>query len=145
MLTACSPNIYIPNATNIPLPNNKDELKVGGGMSSAGVYFEGSYALDSHIVVMAEYAGISTTDTDATYFKYNFGEIGGGYYSHIGGHGRFEFLGGFGIGNLNTNLYYHPDLFTLFGSPRIEHFIIRNNFERLSIQADIAISSKYAD
>ena len=143
VLTACTPNIYIPNATNIPLPNNKNELKVGGGYSEAGYYFEGSYALDSHIVIMADGAGQYTPDTNGAFSQNIFGEIGGGYYSHIGKYGRFEFIGAYGMGNVAANQFLIP--FYLGGSKSLRRYIVNNNYNRITLQGDIAFSSKYAE
>jgi len=143
----CTPSLYLPNATNIPLPDNKYELKVGGGLSSAGGYFEGSYAIDSHIVLMANFAKYAVKDSN-TFSKDWIGELAGGYYSHIGKHGRFEILGGYGIGNSSSNEYYYPpgtNFFNFYTKPPFDRFITNTNFGRFIIQSDIGASAKYGE
>jgi len=70
-LYACTPYIYYPNAPNIPLPYTAHDLKLGRGIGTDGLSFAGSYAIDRHLVVLANYNG---GDLKTNYF----GEIGGG-------------------------------------------------------------------
>jgi hypothetical protein len=140
MLTACSPNIYIPSPTNIPLPGNKSELKIGGSLGTAGLNFEGSYAIDTHIVILADYAFNNSTDSN-TYSNNNYGEIGGGYYTKFDEHGRFELLGTVGLGSVSANQFYKG--FNIGGPPPLYRYIVSNeNYNKFSLQGDIGMTRK---
>ena len=133
-LAGCSPYIYYPNAPNISLPYTKHDLKLGGGIGTDGLSFQGSYAIDSHVVILANYAG---GDLKSNYF----GEVACGYYYPIEGWARFDVLGGFGIGKVSDN-ELRTIGFSFENYPPQIHYQINNNFKRAMLQADLGFFNK---
>ena len=95
---SCTPYLYAPNTLNMPLAKNVCESKVKAYISTSDYGFQGSYAVDSHIVVVS----------DGSFYKFanRYGNdsrtllnIGAGYFHTIAKNGCFEILGGIGNGN----------------------------------------------
>jgi hypothetical protein len=93
----------------MPLPSNKGDLKASAYITEGGSYgFQCSYAMDSHIVVLADGAIVNYVMdpfnqpwSDGPYIltdKVNSGDLGVGYYTKFGKYGRFEAIGGLGYG-----------------------------------------------
>ena len=136
VLWSCTPIIYYPNAPNIPLPGNKNELKAGVGIGLTSKYFEGSYAIDSHLVVLANYYG---TDLKRNYF----GEIGSGYYYSDYNGFKYDLVGGLGIGKVSDNIF--NDEVSWSGKTDKYHYKLNNDYKRIMIQGDMGFFYKYLE
>jgi hypothetical protein len=101
-----APKLYIPNPLNMPLARDKGELKANINYGSAGYNIQGSYATDSHLVILADLTFLNWTGTsgfgrpflDINSFS---GNIGAGYYKKFDKSSRFDALGGIGYGKID--------------------------------------------
>jgi hypothetical protein len=109
VLTACSP-LYRPNTVNVPLFKEKNELSVNAGASSNGADIQAAYSITDNIAVMANGSFYNANSTEATGIarkENNFGELGVGYYKHLGDDIIGEIFTGFGMGKAyNQNNYW---------------------------------------
>lgn len=109
VFTSCSP-LYRPNTINVPLFKEKKELSVNAGASNNGADIQAAYSVSDHFAVMANGSFYNANTTEATGIsreENNFGEIGVGYYTHIGEDIIGEIYSGFGIGKAyNQNNYW---------------------------------------
>ena len=142
-LCGCSPYLYVPNPTNVPLPYSKNEIKASGSLSSAGLCFQGSYALTNKIVLSGTYIGLNGNPDSTNLRGINqFGAIGIGYYKTWKGF-RFEALGGFGIGNSYVNCNVKNPSFGVSGGQT--GYSVNNNYSSSTIQLDGGIFGKYIE
>jgi hypothetical protein len=104
IFNSCAP-AYIPNVLNTPLLSNKGEFqgRLNGGIS--GIDPQMSYAFTDRIGVMLNGSFNYRNDSDK-YHKHFFIESGAGYYSKIQDAGRFDIYGGYGFGDIKTNVFW---------------------------------------
>jgi hypothetical protein len=139
LFASCTPYMYIPNTLNMPLAGNKGEVKANICYGSGGTGIQGSYAADSHLVVLADVTfqiekGVSTfsTNTQPNTLNNVIGDIGAGYYKKFNETGRFEALGGIGYGTANAS----TTALALIFFPR-ERINLDAHFYRLFVQGNI--------
>ncbi len=133
VLCGCTQYLFIPNPSNIPLPSGKNEIKARTGISSGGLYFQGSYAPTNHIVIMGSYTSMfGAPDSTNGLTNNQFETIVGGYYKTFKTT-RFEILGGYGIGHSWANYRIHT---YFLGTKQVNGFDVNNNYKSFSIQAD---------
>jgi hypothetical protein len=111
LLSGCA-TYYEPNAHNIPLFQEKGEVRVAAGINegSAGLGhtdgkdFQGAYAVTDHVGVMVNmfFTG-NTDDLSGDTGKGRLVECGAGYYSPVTDHFVFETYGGAGLGRLTRS------------------------------------------
>ena len=84
--------LYVPGSLNMPLATNKGEIKGTASLGNGGVELQGSYCIDSHMVVCINgmYGSRWASNTSGT--------VGCGYYTSFSSRGRFEIMGGGGYG-----------------------------------------------
>ncbi len=106
MIYSCAP-AYIPNVVNAPLLSNKGEFqaRLNGGVSGVDPQF--SYAITDNIGMMINGSYNFRDDTDS-YHKHYFIESGLGYYGKLKEAGRFEVFGGYGYGDVKTDVFWQP-------------------------------------
>jgi hypothetical protein len=104
-----SPCVYQPVPVNMPLPGAKGELKINAFVTESNICgVQGAYTADSHIVAVFDGAmlnyvlpkDIQIYDGPSSLYDFVYsGDIGAGYYTRFGRHGRFEAIGGLGYGS----------------------------------------------
>lgn len=99
-LYSCVP-AYTPNMVNTPLFSSQNEAQLALGTGTSGVDLQTGYAPTDHIGVIVNGSFANRSDS-INFHKHSFVEFGGGYYSAMGKHGRFEALGGYGLGNVDA-------------------------------------------
>jgi len=144
LLCTCSCSyIYIPNASNIPLIEQKGEAQASVLTGTSRLDFQGAYGLTDNIVVMANgsYSDhLRTTDSSALH-QHTIAEIAGGYYKKIGGSGIFELYGGGGYGETNDykiDVNYDPFYGNVHG--KYTKFFIQPNIGSISDVFDGGLS-----
>jgi hypothetical protein len=127
---------YVPNVVNAPLLSNKGELQAGIHTSVSGFDPQLAYALSDHFGLMANghFCHRKSAPGDAYhYYRRNFAELGGGYYTTFGS-GRFETFAGIGHGK-----------YTSFDSLAIVRPYYSGQALRYFIQPGIGVSSGVFD
>jgi hypothetical protein len=114
------------------------------GSGKAGLYTgiggfgaEASYAIDSHVVIMADgmYNNFSSLGTNQTYSinagaGYFLGNTPTDYKDHVL---SFEMLGGFGYGYANADIsYFRGDL-----SASTEHDVLKGSYYKFFVQTEL--------
>jgi hypothetical protein len=130
--SAWTPYIYLPNTLNMPLPEHKNDLKTVFNAGTDRMFVQASYALDSHVVVLADYT-LHHNNINLNNYSYN---VGGGYFSKLTPRYRFEILTGFGEGAGNVEM----DQYILLGEFRrfSDRYFARSDYSRFYLQGDIA-------
>jgi len=135
LLFSCSPE-YIPNMVNTPLFEQQGDLQGNLSEGGSGTNIQLAYAVTDHFAVMANGSFENeTSDTTEDFHKHTLYEIGGGYYDHIGGHGRYEFFGGIGTGRIKG---YREN-------SRFDNPVSDARFFKLFVQPSVGLTSDYAD
>jgi len=130
---------------NIPLMGNKNEIKADVNIDlNSDLGLNASYAIGKNFLLYADGLKIHSYTSDP-YSNINevLGHVGAGYYTRIGNHGRFEFLGGGGYGTTNSTIVNH--LWGFGEPPSIETLNISSRLYSLSAQVDIGFASRYFD
>src|SRR5690242_9511282 len=106
--TLYSPQLYKPAQIHAPLPSQKGEFKGDAYLGYHGAGLQFSYAVDSHLVVLADVDMLNASfprgypnvwDGPLMIFDNMFSaNIGAGYFNNIGKRWRYELLGGLGYG-----------------------------------------------
>jgi hypothetical protein len=113
-LVSCAP-AYVPNTINTPLLSNKGEIQAGLNYGLSGFDPQAAYALTDHIGLMINGSfRNNTSDSSDSYHRHAFVEGGGGYYTRIGGAGRFEVYGGYGYSRLQA--YFDGDIWIKYAN-----------------------------
>ena len=97
LLCYCCAPVYVPNARNTPLFDGQGEFQA---TATAGIGYnvQSAYALTNHVGVMGNF--LFANNKPAKRFQYRtqaYGELGLGYYNHIGNR-YFDFYLGYGAG-----------------------------------------------
>lgn len=135
LFSGCAP-VYVSNTTNAPLFGEKGTLMVSALGGTNGYDLQFAHAPTKHFVVIANGSYQSkTADSNSIkdYHNHYFGEVGGGYYTKLGERGRFEIIGGYGIGQSESGYDYN------FFEPYSK--LVKGYYERYFIQADIGNTS----
>ena len=112
VFASCSP-LYRPNTVNVPLFKEKNELSINAGASSNGADIQAAYSFTDHFAVMANgsFFNANTAEPTGVYRKENnFGELGVGYFTHIGEDIIGEIYSGFGMGKAYNQSNYWIEL-----------------------------------
>lgn len=123
ILVGCSP-AYVPNVVNTPLLSEKGELQMNIYTGSSGVDPQLSYAINDEIGVMLNGSFANrTSDSSSNYHKYNFVEMGLGYYTKLSESGRFEVFSGMGYGKYTGE--YTNNLWLEYTDDRMYRYFIQ--------------------
>lgn len=110
---------------------------MGGGVGTNALYFESSYALGDHLVLIGNCAGTNLK-------TYYIGELGAGYYQSFDNKYRFDIIGGYGIGKLSGSEYEKG--LSFWGGYSTDHnYLYFNNYYRYMLQADFGIFNKIGE
>ncbi len=138
-LNSCLSYYYVPNSHNVPLFQDKKEVRVtmGGSMGEnfGGAEIQGAYSLTKHIGIMANgFFNSQGYYSGGGYFV----EIGSGYFKSFNSKIVFETYGGFGFGE-TTNL-------NILGAKswvNYSRYFIQPSIAYASENFDIAFSSRF--
>jgi hypothetical protein len=120
LLSGCTHDYYTPNAQNVPMFRDKNELRLSGafsGSESEGIELQAAYSPAKNFAVMANYmASTIQYNSAGDYGNQSYIEGGLGYYKPISKVAVFEIYGGYGSGsehhqydvssNYNNGIYY---------------------------------------
>jgi len=124
-LSSCG--VYLPQSSDIPLINKKNDLRIDAGVSSAGTAGTAtvSYGISNNIVIQG-YGNIGTND------KYFFqGAVG--YYKNLNNRNVMEIYGGYGSGYGYSK---HHDILTKY-SGDYQTYFTQFNFGKLGNETSI--------
>jgi hypothetical protein len=137
-MTSCH-IMYVPNTQNVPLLEEKNDLKLEIGTKDLQV----AYGITDHVGLMVngyynknDWSVTSGTFDNQYLSKRSLIEGGLGYYSALGENGRFEVYGGGGFGHVN----YDYNLFD--NEVQTESNTFGINFMRFYIQPAIGVQGK---
>ncbi len=125
---SCVP-AYTPNAVNTPLFSSQNEAQFALSTGSSGFDLQTGYAPTNNIGIVVN-GSIADRSDSANFHKHNFIEFGGGYYNAMGKHGRFEILGGYGVGNVNA--HFKSGIFDGY---------VKTSYNRIFVQPSIGTAS----
>ncbi|WP_445666444.1 hypothetical protein [Fodinibius sp. AD559] len=111
-LSSCAP-VYVPNARQTNLMEKQGEFHGAAHAGTNGGDIQLAYAMFDHVGIFGSTSfktDEETGDTDQDYHKHRYGEFGAIYFHPIGNIGRFEALGGFGLGRAEA-----VDQYDVFG------------------------------
>lgn len=135
LISSCAP-AYIPNVVNAPLLSNKGEFQGSLNYGISGFDPQVSYAVTDHFGLMMNGSFENeTSDSSDYYHKHNFVELGAGYFEKINRF-HYEFYGGAGFGNMQSQ---YDDVDGLF------YNYANVNMKRIFIQQSIGFRWKFAD
>lgn len=136
----CSPLYYSPNAQNIPVMKEKEQLNlsvnVNTSLNTIGYEFQGAYGVTDNIALQFN-AFWANSEDDAEYQsngKGNLVEFGAGYYRKVSGNFVFETYGLIAFGKVK-----YEDTSEETGI----HQFIETNFTRIGVQPSISYSTKH--
>jgi len=121
----------------MPLAGNKGEAKINLFAGMDGLSLQGSYCIDSHIVVLGGISSSSNYTEDGPSTSLTMGDIGAGYYERISKSGRFEVIGGLGYGSTLCE-----GEIVGVSSSETQQINLRGNVIHLFGQADIGLVKK---
>ena len=129
--------MHIPNAENVPLLENKSEVKLNLGISD----FQGAYAISKNIGVIAngyfKNSEVNISNDLMNNGQRYFFEGAVGFFKPLENDLVFEVYGGAGLGKVN-----YEDRFdggSIFGE---NYYKFSSNFNRYFIQPNLGIKSK---
>ncbi len=133
--SACAP-VYVPNTRHTPLLDDKGEVHaaVHGGTNGADV--QAAIAVSNSVGLVA--AGSFGTNEgsgslDADYHKHSYGELGLAYFKPFGKIGRFEALGGAGLGTAEAVNQYD-----FFGPQEVQ---ATGNYRKYFVQGNLGVET----
>jgi len=137
LIQACSP-IYVANSYQTPLLDEKGELNGNIQVGSNGSDIQGAYAISDHLGVAAaaSYAKMEAVQggtVNEDYHKHTYGEAALTYFKPFG-IGRFELLGGLGLGSASA-----VDNFDFTGSNSEER--TDGNYNKVFAQTNIGLET----
>ncbi len=138
LVYSCVP-AYTPNAVNTPLFSSQNEVQFGISTGSSGFDAQTGYAPTDHIGIVANGSFANRSDS-TNYHKHNFVEFGGGYYTTMGKHGRFEILGGYGLGNVDA--HFKSGIFDSRVKTTYNRIFIQPSIGTISDVFEIAFTSR---
>lgn len=102
LLGACAP-LYVPNAVNTPLLEQKGDINAAINIGLSGIDFQSAYAVSDNIGIVfnASYMN-ETSDSTDNFHKHIFFEGGTGYFIPLGNYFQFEAYAGYGFGRINS-------------------------------------------
>jgi len=140
LVASCSPIYYAPNAHNVPLFKEKNELKLSGhyslGEDVKSVELQTAYSLDTLFAIQLN--GMRTIDNEKAFGSYV--ELALGYYKNLPQNWVFEIYAGFGSGRVNWQ----------YGDSYSNNFGLANpsssmNFNKIYMQPSIGYSGSSLD
>ncbi len=141
--SSCVHYYYAPNANNVPLLKEKNDVRFQAQYSSgnnfSGYDVQSAYALSNHAGVQLNFFHAAEDDGENGSGFGNYIEAAGGYYhpSH-NKHWIFESYAGLGNGWVNNNYGYSE-----FAKTGVTKFFIQPSFGFTSKNFDMALSSKF--
>jgi len=145
-ISGCTHYYYVPNTHNIPLFQEKDEIRFSIGSSTSGdiigggsgTELQGAYAITNKIGIIAN-VGFTKNSSGGEWGKGHFFELGAGYFKPLGKNLIFESYGGLGIGKTE---HLYPNFTT--ASMNISRYFVQPSFGFTSEYFDAVISSRIA-
>jgi hypothetical protein len=138
-LSSCNKLLYIPNSHNVPLLEEKGDIKVGVTIKDLQV----AYGITDHLGVMANAYynknDWAVSNGTSIFLDYNYKstrslfEGGLGYYSAVSDYGRFEVFGGAGFGHVNYDYY------TIENGRRTQSNIFGADYTRFFLQPAVGM------
>lgn len=132
VLAGCAP-MYLAPAANVPLPKAEDDVHLGLLGGTNGVDVSAAYAPINHLVVLGAGSFARSKSHD-----HDYGELGAGFFSRLGGWGVVELLGGAGLGRSRGQS--NSDDSSVTAQVRGE-----GTYVRPFAQADIALTTRAVD
>ncbi len=137
IFTSCY-TLYRPNTLHVPLFKEKNELSLNAGAGISGTELQAAYSVTNNFAVMANgsFFNANVAEPTGIYRKENnFGEIGLGYFQHLGENIIGEVFSGFGVGKafnqgnfwIGNNSFNRANYTRYFVQPSIG--FISNSFE----------------
>lgn len=138
VMEACAP-VYIPSARHTHLLDKRGELNGAILTGTNGADLQGAYAVSSRVGVVAA-ASFGTNDEEGSldYHEHSYGELALEYFRPFGRIGRFEFLGGGGMGSATS-----VDNYT-FGSTD-QQVQATGKYNKLFIQSNIGLETSWIE
>ena len=141
-ISGCTHYYYVPNTHNVPLFQEKDEIRFSIGSSTSGTgtgtELQGAYAITNKIGIIAN-VGFTENSGIGELGEGHFFELGAGYFKPLGKNLVFESYGGLGFGK-TEHLYAN---FTT-ASMNISRYFVQPSFGFTSKYFDAVISSRIA-
>ncbi len=112
ILASCAP-VYVPNARQTNLMEEQGELHGAAHAGTNGGDIQLAYSMFDHVGIFGSASFKTdelTNDTEEDYHEHRYGELGAIYFHPIGEIGRFEALGGIGLGKAEA-----VDQYDVFG------------------------------
>lgn len=134
LLSSCA-TVYVPNAHNVPLISEKDELQAGVIVGTSCFDLQAAYGLTDKVALMANTTFSDRNANSEEYHKHWMYEGAVGYYKKLSRNGRFEVYGGGGYGY--TKDYGIEDA---FASDYAE-----GHYAKLFLQSNVGASSDIFD
>lgn len=130
--------LYRPNTVHVPLFKEKNELSLNAGAGISGTEVQAAYSVTNNFAVMANGSFLNANVAEPTGIhrkENNFGEIGLGYFQHLGENVIGEVFSGFGAGKaynqgnfwIGNNSFNRADYTRYFVQPSIG--FVSNSFE----------------
>ena len=147
-LSSCEQYYYIPNSHNVPLFQEKGEIRAWGTLNKK-IYlneYQAAYALTNHIGLMSNLF-VVPLDKDTPDFNDGGGylfEAGAGYFTKVNKHWVFESYAGYGAGNVQ-NIYFEDRPYGWFGTEYFYTGRTKMNINRAFIQPTFGYSGNYFD
>lgn len=122
--------LYRPNTMHVPLFKEKNEFSLNAGASFSGTEIQAAYSVTNNVAVMVNGSFINANVAEPTGIyrrENNFGELGLGYFQHLGENVIGEVFSGFGFGKaynqgnfwVNNSSFNRADYTRYFVQPSI--------------------------
>lgn len=142
-INACS--VYTPNALNVPLLKNKNDLSVGLQVGSGG-NLQAAYAISNHVGIMGNAMGVKnevTINDNIRSGKGSLYELGLGYFASSGKN-VFELYSGAGIGKVDIDKKFTSLNITRNFNADGRRIFIQPSFGRVGRNFEIAFSTRFS-
>jgi hypothetical protein len=144
VFASCSP-LYVPNTRNVPLFREQGEAQISTYLTSAGLDFQGAYALTDHVAAIGSYSWGSVKRTNPDYTRKNsYGEIGLGYYDRSRS-ARYEVFAGYGIGQgTSYDQYYFFGPATVVATGKMQRIFLQPSIGTNNRDFNMAFTPRFA-
>lgn len=137
-IQACAP-VYIPSARHTHQLDHKGELSGAAFVGTNGIDLQGAYAVSDRFgFAGAASFGDNEEEGNEDYHEHSYGEIAVEYFRVIGNIGRFELLGGAGLGSATS-----VDNYAFSGTDRAVQATGRYN--KLFLQSNIGLETDWVE
>lgn len=128
LISGCA-SVYIPSAQHTHLMDKKGELHAAAHAGTNGADIQGAYAISDRMGLVAAASFGSSDEEGEDFHKHSYIELGADYFRPIGKIGRYEALGGLGVGSAESVTQYN-----FFGPQEVQatgdytKIFLQNNF-----------------